>query len=225
MLDNRIMERNSTYEELVGGARTRLRATLKELQSFNKQHSITVLPLYLLLRSMNTAKEQLNLLKELKSYRFEWFNQTVTRTALYNNANRLMREAHDALSIAASIIRHHYMTRIICSFCGLESNNTMECHARHPDTKGSLAEINRIYQKFNGPRDLWGKWPTKLIEERVSAQHSTVGGFHTGREMQHEALIRDAKGESLDTYLQYSTMPMSERHEFIEAMNAAAASQ
>jgi hypothetical protein len=220
------MERNSTYEELVGGARTRLRATLKELQSFNKQHSITVLPLYLLLRSMNMANEQLKQLKQLKSYTIVSFSQVVNRTALYNNAKRLMEDTHHALSIAAITIRHHYMPRIMCSFCGLETNRTTECHARHPDTKGSLPKINRIYQKYNGPRTLFGKWPTKAIEQRLPARHSIVGGFHTGREMQHEALIRDAKGESLDTYLQYSTMPMSERHKFINAMNdAAAASQ
>ena len=219
------MERNSTYEELVGGARTRLRATLKELQSFNKQHSITVLPLYLLLRSMNTANEQLNQLMELKSYKIKSFSQVVSRTALYNNAKQLMEETHDALSIAAMIIRHHYMPRIICSFCGLETNRSTECHARHPNVKGSLPKINRIYRKYNGPRTAWGKWPTRAIEQRLPARHSIVGGFHTGREMQHEALIREAKGESLDTYLLYSTMGVSERHKFIEAMNAAAASQ
>ena len=115
------MEPTATYNTLVKGGRGRLRLATDEVKSFVMTNAITYLPLTLLLVSMNTVKSEMENLQALKAYVRIGLTETVKASSLYNNANKLYKDAELYLRSAGTQIWKRHEKRIKCSYCGLES--------------------------------------------------------------------------------------------------------
>ena len=187
-----------------------MRLAINDVKSFVMTTAITYLPLTLLLSSMNTVKSEMENLQALKAYVRTGLTETVKASSLYNNANKLYKDANHFLHLAGTQIWRQYEKRIGCSYCGLESVRGHPCIARTPDTAGNLSIRRMKSKQVNlGPSNLvngrWNYetgsynqvWPTEWFEVQKQGGCQTNGGHFTGRDLSIIALKRDADGLEL----------------------------
>jgi len=200
-----------------------LRLATDEVKSFVMTNAVTYLSLTLLLRSMNTVKSEMENLKALKAYVPTGLTETVKASSLYNNVNKLYKDAKHYLHLAGTQIWRRHEPRIKCSYCGLESNTGHPCIARTPDTAGNLSIRRLKSKKVNkGPLNLvngrWNYetgsynqvWPTEWFEVQVQGGCQITGGHHKGQDLSIISLKRDAEGMELPSQV-VSRIPWSKR--------------
>ena len=221
------MEPTATYDNLVKGGRGRLRLATDEVKSFVMTNSVTYLPLILLLRSMNTVKSEMENLQALKAYVRTGLTETVKASSLYNNANKLYKDANHFLHLAGTQIWRRFEKRICCSYCGLESVRGHPCIARIPATAGYLSIRQMKSKQVNlGPHNLvngrWNYetgsynqvWPTEWFEVQQQGGCQTNGGHYTGQDLSIITLKRDSEGMELPSQV-VSAIPWSKRDQLL----------
>ena len=200
-----------------------MRLAIDEVKSFVMTDAITYLPLILLLRSMNTVKSEMENLKALKAYVRTGLTETVKASSLYNNANKLYKDAEHFLHLAGKQIWRRFEKRISCSYCGLESVRGHPCTVRQANTAGNLPIIDTKYVKYNGPRvseydwrtgETLSRWPIKSVEVQQQGGCQTNGGHFTGKDMSITALKRDSEGMELPSQV-VSSIPWSKRDQLL----------
>ena len=209
----------ATYHRLVQGGRSRLRAAIDDVKTFVHTDSIIYLPTFLLLTSMNTVKSEMENLMNLKSYVRTGLTETVKASSLYNNANKLYKDAEHYLRLAGIQIWRKYKSVICCSYCNRESVRGNPCSVRQPYTGGHLPIIDTEYVKYNGPRTniydiVLGEnrlvWPSKWVEVHTQGGCQTNGGHYAGKDLSITALKRDAQGQELPSQV-VSAIPYAKR--------------
>jgi len=174
---------------------------------------------------MNTIKLEMATLKELKSYKTTYLNETVKASSLYKNANTLYNKANTVLWTAAEQIWSRYQNRINCSYCGLEAIKGNPCPSRVANELGHLPEVNWISKSVNrGPSNLvrsWNhrlgemvyRWPTTSVEVQNTGGCQITGGHYQGAKLGVEAIRRDAEGQDLSVFI--SNLDWEGRQEFL----------
>ena len=183
-----------------------MRLATDEVKSFVINNAITSLPLTLFLVSMNTVKSEMENLQALKAYVRIGLTETVKASSLYNNANKLYKNAEHFLHLAGTQIWRKYEKRIKCSYCNLESVRGHPCISRVPYAAGNLSIRQMKSKKVNlGPNNLvkrWNYetgsynlvWPTEWFEVQKQGGCQTRGGHYTGQDLSIISLKRDAQG-------------------------------